>query len=106
MADDRNSWQDAVIDELVSCGIYSESHDTNPSKAVQDLIAWNNQVALDPAVSEEAKALQEQGFEEIGFVRSQGLGEVQFNKKAPESGTRIYKQNGVERQESPPPDPE
>lgn len=54
-------WKNAVIDELVTCGIYSSEHDTNPRKAIADAIAWNVEVALDPKVSLEAKALIERG---------------------------------------------
>lgn len=36
-----NKWREAVIDELVTCCIYSKEHDTNPRKALQDLISWH-----------------------------------------------------------------
>lgn len=53
----RNPWRDAVTDALVAGGIYSAEHDANPRKAVADLIAWEIEIALDPAVSERAAAL-------------------------------------------------
>lgn len=49
---------EALIDELVICGIYTREHDTNPRKALLDVIHWHVSVALDPAVSSEARALQ------------------------------------------------
>lgn len=52
-------WRDAVLDEVVACGIYTNEHDTNPRKAIQDAITWNCQVALDPAVSSDARKLLE-----------------------------------------------
>ena len=50
-------WQDAVIDELVICGIYCKEHDTDPRKAVSDLVHWHVSVALDPAVTDADRAL-------------------------------------------------
>lgn len=52
-----NDFYNAVIDELVVCGIYSKEHDSNPRKAIQDIIEWNCDVALDPAVSSDAQTL-------------------------------------------------
>jgi len=54
-----DTWRGPVIDELVSCGIYSAAHDTDPRKAIRDVIAWNAVVVLDPAVSAEARNLVE-----------------------------------------------
>lgn len=50
-------FRSAVIDELVCAGIYQGAHDTDPKKAIADLIAWHMEVALDPAVSTEARRL-------------------------------------------------
>lgn len=50
-------WKDRVIDELIVAHIYTKEHDANPCKAIQDAITWNCQVALDPAVSSDARAL-------------------------------------------------
>lgn len=50
-----------IMDELMSCGILNESHRNNPRKALGDIIAWNCEVALDPAVSESARKLVERG---------------------------------------------
>lgn len=54
-------WKRAVIDELMTCHIYTAAHENDPRKALQDLISWNVQVALDPLVSSDARAL-------IGYV--------------------------------------
>lgn len=53
----NNDFYNAVIDELVCCHIYSKEHDSNPRKAIQDIIKWNCDVALDPAVSSDAQSL-------------------------------------------------
>lgn len=47
----------AVIDALVVDGIYTNGHDADPRKAVNDLLAWEAKIALDPAVSQEAADL-------------------------------------------------
>lgn len=59
-----NDFYNAVIDELVVCGIYSKEHDSNPRKAIQDIIKWNCDVALDPAVSSDAQALMKKERDE------------------------------------------
>lgn len=58
------AWREAVIDELCSLHIYSAEHDADPRKAVRDIIEWNQRLALDPAVSAEARALHTQGWNE------------------------------------------
>jgi len=50
-------WREAVLNELIVAHIYTKEHDTNPRKAIQDAITWHCQVALDPAVSSDARAL-------------------------------------------------
>lgn len=56
-----NPWKDAVIDQLVIHHIYNDTHDSDPRKALQDLLQVNQDIALDPAVSGEAQALIERG---------------------------------------------
>lgn len=53
-----DKWKSAVEEELVCIGILNDSHQ-DPAKALRDAIQWNVDTALDPAVSEEAKKLQE-----------------------------------------------
>jgi len=50
-------FEDAIIDAAVVDWIYTEEYRTNPRKAVNDLLVWQQKLALDPAVSEEAAAL-------------------------------------------------
>lgn len=57
----RNEWREAVIDALVVNFIYAKEHDDNPRKALNDLLAWEQTVALDPKVSSAAQALIDQG---------------------------------------------
>ena len=52
----EQNFHDAVIDELVAAHIYRKEHDTDPTKAIKDVIDWNVMVALDPAVSNSAAA--------------------------------------------------
>jgi hypothetical protein len=49
-------WKNAVIEALVVAGIYRGGHD-DPPAAVNELLCWQQQVALDPAVSKEAAEL-------------------------------------------------
>lgn len=52
-----------VLDQLVVCGIYNKAHESDAIKAVNDLINWNVQVALDPAVSSDAVKLQNEAYQ-------------------------------------------
>lgn len=56
-----NEWKDAVTDALVVAHILTPENAIYPRKAVQDVIDWNCQVALDPRVSLEAQALVDSG---------------------------------------------
>lgn len=66
---EANKWREAVIDALVVSCIYTAEHDSNPRKAINDLLAWESQIALDPAVSSDAQALIDQGRAELAEVK-------------------------------------
>lgn len=57
-AEPVNPWKAAVIDALVVSWTYLKAHETNPRKALHDLLAWETDVALDPRVSAAARKLQ------------------------------------------------
>lgn len=57
-------WKEAVINELVVAHIYQAKHDTHPRQAIQDVISWNTDVALDPLVSSDAQKLIDRGAAE------------------------------------------
>ncbi len=56
---DRDHWKNAITNELVLAGIFQEKHENDPVLAINDAINWNVEVALDPAVSEEAAKLRD-----------------------------------------------
>lgn len=56
-------WQEAVIDELIVCGIFNKHHE-DPRVAINDIINWNVSVAIDPLVSSDARNLITRGLEE------------------------------------------
>ena len=53
----RDQWKNAVIDAAVCRWVYTAEHETDPRKAINDVLAWESRVALDPAVSEPAAKL-------------------------------------------------
>lgn len=57
-----NIWKEAIIDKLVIYGIYNKQHEEDPIKAINAIIDWEVDVALDPRVSKFAEELQNQGF--------------------------------------------
>lgn len=61
-------WKERVLDELIVAHIYTKEHDTNPKKAIHDAIVWNCQVAIDPAVSSDARKLIAQERERCAKV--------------------------------------
>lgn len=56
----QNQWKRVIIDGLVVCHILNKEHETDPQKALNSLIAWSSDVALDPQVSSNAAALKKQ----------------------------------------------
>lgn len=56
----NNPWKLAVIDQLVIAHILTAEHESNPLKAVQDLLAYHTEIAVDPRVSGAAAGLVEQ----------------------------------------------
>ena len=54
-------WQEAVIEQLIIHHIYRAKHDSDPQKAINDLLCYSNQIALDPLVSSDAQALIDHG---------------------------------------------
>ena len=52
-----------LIDQLVIYGIYQRAHENDPARALSDLVQWNVQVALDPAVSSDAVKLQNEAYQ-------------------------------------------
>jgi hypothetical protein len=56
-----NPWKVAVLDALVVNWAYKKEHDDDPRMAVHDCIAREVEIALDPQVSSEARALVERG---------------------------------------------
>lgn len=51
-------WKHAVVDALIVNGAYEQAHEGNPRKAVADLIVQEQNLALDPLVSEGARRLK------------------------------------------------
>ena len=54
-------WKAAIDDELVCCHIGTTDSFPDAKAALKNLIDWNVQIALDPAVSSDAQALIEKG---------------------------------------------
>ena len=61
---DGNPWKAELINELECSGIYKSAHENDPEKALTDAINWNVDVALDPAVSSDAKKLVDKTVEQ------------------------------------------
>lgn len=55
------AWKEAVIDQLMVTHIYATVHETDPRRAINDLVSYMCTVALDPSVSSDAAALVERG---------------------------------------------
>ena len=57
---DDGPWKAAVIDQLVIAHILTAEHESDPLKALQDLLAYHTEIAVDPRVSGAAATLVEQ----------------------------------------------
>lgn len=62
----QNPWKREVLDGLIVAHIFTKEHESNPVKALNDLICWSNDVALDPKVSSRAAELIRQGMYAAG----------------------------------------
>lgn len=60
IADADSPWKNAVIEQLVVAHILTAEHESDPRKAIQDLLAYNSEIAVDPRVSDAAALLAEQ----------------------------------------------
>lgn len=56
---DDGPWKAAVIDQLVIAHILTAEHESDPLKAIQDLLAYHADIAVDPRVSGAAAKLVE-----------------------------------------------
>jgi hypothetical protein len=56
------AWHEAIVDELTVLHMYNDSHASNPKKALNDIIVYNVEIALDPKVSSSAQALIDEGY--------------------------------------------
>ena len=54
-------WKDIVLEQLVVAGIFRREHEGSPRLAIDELVGYHIDVALDPAVSQQAEDLYEQG---------------------------------------------
>lgn len=54
----QNPWKQAIIEALIVDCILSKKHESDPQKAIADLIGWSIKLALDPTVSSDAAKLQ------------------------------------------------
>lgn len=70
----EDSWKQAVDDALVSACLDCSSPDDNPREIIRKLIAWEVQMALDPAVSSDAQKLFNAGYNQA--VRDAMNGEL------------------------------
>lgn len=68
LEDERDEWKNAIIERLVVSHIYREDHDDDPELALNELLAWEAQLVLDPLVSSAAQALIDRG---VALARTQ-----------------------------------
>lgn len=57
---DDGPWKAAVIAQLIIAHILTAEHESDPLKAIQDLLAYHTEIAVDPRVSGAAAKLVEQ----------------------------------------------
>jgi len=56
---EQSEWERVLIERLAVLHILSPEHETNPSKALHDIISYEVLISLDPLVSSDAVALIE-----------------------------------------------
>lgn len=60
----ENKFKETLLDYCVVHWVYVKEHDTNPHKAIGDLLAQTAKEALDPQISDAAQALWQAGYEQ------------------------------------------
>jgi hypothetical protein len=55
---DRDAWKNAILDAAVVDWVYQAEHENNPRQVVNDLLCWQQKIALDPTISKEAAEWQ------------------------------------------------
>jgi len=58
----NNAWRKAIDDARLSLMLDITAPDANPAASVKELVAWANELALNPAISSEAQALIDRGL--------------------------------------------
>lgn len=61
------SAEQVLEDELINCGLYSDELIKSPRKALDTIISYNVEVALDPNVSSDANNLMLKGYS-LGYA--------------------------------------
>lgn len=64
MSTEQNLWKETIINALVVSHIYCKEHETDPGKALHELLNWEIGLALNPQVSSYANDLIELGREQ------------------------------------------
>lgn len=54
---DTDTWESAIVDEIVTCHIEASTVSETPRQLLHRIIEWHTKVALDPAVSQDARDL-------------------------------------------------
>jgi hypothetical protein len=67
-------WKQAIIDASVVGWVYTAEHETDPKKAINDLLCLERKMALDPAISPEVAALREDAERYRGVLEMLGSG--------------------------------
>lgn len=81
---DENPWKMAVTAAMICAHILRREHESNPEKALAELMAWEIDVALDPAVSSRAEALVQRGRDEL-------VKHGEFTEEEMQAEPRIYR---------------
>ena len=79
---DDGPWKAAVIDQLVIAHILTAEHESDPLKALQDLLAYHTEIAVDPRVSGAAAKLVEQAKAEEREACAKALDDGWFRCQA------------------------
>lgn len=70
----NNPWKNVLIDKLIISHILKAEHETNPELALNDLLAYESQLTLDPKVSlSVAQLIATAKAEEIRWAANQAL---------------------------------
>jgi len=92
---EQSEWERVLIERLAVLHILSPEHETNPSKALHDIISYEVLISLDPSVSSDAVALIEKYGGTYPTGRGRDMSDTEQERFYSLAGTVFDRENPI-----------